>query len=225
MGIRITKVMGYGLTDLKVRKGKIVDSRINPEGMMFNKSYSTEGFSKWCAEKYESLKAGETLNGKIDFYLEMEAIKKHQKTRLLETVQCQTEFNSKILCITPISSLDQWYRHDDTIDYYEAGTKIRNKVKLLKHGIFPYDCLYMHRETKSPIQYELAAAFHRLEPEFKKERTLMAKLMGFKSQRDCEQNLALKVPSPIHMLCEYGKMFTDSDTVYRLKPMIYTFWC
>ena len=224
MGIRIKKAMGYGLTDLKVKNGNIVDPRINPEGMMFSRDYSTEGFSKWCAEKYESLKEGTALNGKIDFYLEMEWIRKHQNTRLSETVHCQTESNSKILCIIPMSSLDQWYRSDDPIDYYEAGD-VKNKVKLLKHGIFPYDCLYMHRETKAPIQYELAAAFHRLEPKLKKDRTLMAKLMGFKDLKDCEQNLSLKVPSSIHMLCEYSKIFTSPEVVYHLKPMIYTYWC
>ena len=59
MGIRIHKVMGYGLTNVVCKKEKIVDPRFNPQGYLRSDSERQE--EKWTFEKFKKL----TLPGKM----------------------------------------------------------------------------------------------------------------------------------------------------------------
>lgn len=227
MGLRIVKMMGYGLTDVKSSKEVIADPRINSNSVLLNwndsnvpKRWQVINYRKWLIEKSED----KDVIVKAEYLIESNWIKDHNGD-INRCLIWKPECNKKILCLMPMSSTDQWFRYDDPIDYYEENGTPRNKVKILPHGIFPYTGFFIHKQTKQAIESQLASAYFRLEKNLKKERLLFAKLMKFESLQDCEDNLISDIPNPLKMLCEYTRLFNDPDTVYQLKPMIYTYWC
>ena len=52
MGIRIYKTLGYGLTNVKTKKHKIIDKRINPQGYLMSYEDYEDCEDRWTLPKY-----------------------------------------------------------------------------------------------------------------------------------------------------------------------------
>ena len=105
-----------------------------------------------------------------------------------------------------------WYRYDDDIDYYSAHNEdnLENNIKIIPRGIHPHNSAYINRKTGERImrpmyRYE---SLDDLSEEFKMNRI----------------DIVPKIPEIIVEFCNVLRVFKNPLTVYRLKPMLFTWW-
>lgn len=163
MGIRIHKVLGYGLTDFK---GFDKDPRINPkfDYTSADDKYNATAFKEYFTQRYLELKdirektknpyareyglewncyfRNETYDKNIaDGYPQRDHIDAAKNGFYFYDSVCYDSFCEEsddpypICFTTPIYS--DWYRYDDIIDYYENSNE--DGVKLLNRPIYPHD--------------------------------------------------------------------------------------
>lgn len=146
MGIRVNKVIGYGLTDFTEN-----DSRFKhfdfykdiPKSDFIN--FLTHKTHEECNEFYVSFLIRHLKEMKSDFicfynfcFYELEDIA--EKIDL-----------SKVFCMVPINQSDQWIRHDDIIDYVEQPG-CSSDFKILR-SIYPYLGSVVDKISKKQIDY------------------------------------------------------------------------
>ena len=51
-----------------------------------------------------------------------------------------------------------------------------------------------------------------------------AELMGFSDVEAAKRMLVPRVPDEIELLCRWLCLFNNDNTIFELKPMIYTYW-
>lgn len=241
MGIRVTKVLGYGLTDVKTRKWDIADGRINRKSLLFD--YDSEAtfddYLEWLKAEYP------TDDRKMDnFSMDMWLFKEREKEDFdwrdktgawypQDLVHHGIEYMMKnVLLIRPLSCKD-WMRHDNPIDYIEETEKFRdnpdgsaNHVMMVPGGIFPYNGSFMNARTGERVKDGIT--LYRILT-WKGWDTLYnldsaAKDMGFNDGDDVRQNLVPVVPNEVRDLARWGKLFTNDDVWKQLRPMLYTYW-
>lgn len=198
MGIRVHKELGYGLVDLKVENFRIVDERINPEGILGEHGDRWES-EAWSREKYleyleqlayhpreKSTSNMELLNQgkKLPPYIEMFGEDANWDLNNLETnpgwspidsVVHQAEFGlPNVLLIIPPCEEKEWRRYDDPIDYVEE-TQLQvqvNRVVVLKQGLYPWDGLRMDSRSGKVFtgeEHQTLTLFRRLTLSLKAE--------------------------------------------------------
>lgn len=134
-----------------------------------------------------------------------------------------------------------WSRHDNIIDYYTVPSEmdggIKDSVQMLTHSnlprpIYPWDS-YVNRLTGKRVRMEggldLRAAVieHWIElgcKDRKKFKDLL-KGIGVKTMLSYQRDVVPFIPNIITEACELLQVFKDPLTVYRLKPMVYHYWC
>lgn len=222
MGIRINKVLGYGLNDLKKN-----DPRINPLGWFGNETSWLEQEELWTKERFLIY-----YKNHIEWPLYLGEIEKCFK--LHNTVIHNEEYGmSNVLCISPPWFKD-WSRYDDIIDYLEAGCSPRNKCKVLTYGIWPYVGRFTDLRTHTDAD-DFAREFwfnlNSAQKVKKKQREAhlllaekYAELMGFSDVEVAKRMLVPRVPDEIELLCRWLCLFNNDNTIFELKPMIYTYW-
>lgn len=140
----------------------------------------------------------------------------------------------------------EWFRHDDTIDYYLAPrgahgmedsiTPILGEQNL-PVCIYPYD-RYVDRRTGEPPKTGkftlgvLDRAFM-IETWAKSDKFPKARSKPFPKSSDLKDMTAISfqrdivpyVPNLIRELCGMLGVFRNPLTIHRLKPMVYRYWC
>lgn len=201
MGIRIHKVLGYGITDLKTKDGNktdkiIVDERINKNGFLMvdyeqREKWKVEDYLKYIIdhEKEDEYYDAEVLKGSITTRIIRRDFNKLKETvyNIDELVIYDWEYGMpQVVVFVPITHINDWTRYDDVIDYYDSinyGTgSIENEIKILSGGIFPYSSI--NSKTNKKI-----------------------------------------IPFEIRMLCKYLKIFVDDKYIDDLEPVLYSYWC
>lgn len=91
-----------------------------------------------------------------------------------------------------------WYRYDDIIDYIEAGRTMKDSVKLLNGGIYPHLSKVDIRTGKILTDKEI----ENIDPQY----------------------IANDIAPEILVFCRALNVFKDPLSVYKLKPMLYTYW-
>jgi hypothetical protein len=243
MGIRIHKVLGYGLERVKRGAGgEWNDLRINSKSKLFKygKSDKTQPF-------YDFLDA-KAQNGDHDAKMELILLKNaeaHEQKKSYphipiphETLSYQVE-SSRVspLVITPLLHVNEWKRSDDSIDYYQnfvtnPKTGMRDTVKLIHAGIYPYEGRYIDSRDGHLIDHEYKMVWQFLsedknsveESKRAEVRSETAIKMGFASSEEVDLYMKPSVPQSIINLAECYELFTNPLTVYQLEPMIYTWW-
>lgn len=179
MGIRIHKVLGYGLTNLQTDKKngwKITDPRINPNGIMGidyeerDERYGRQAFYKWLREKYEA--CGDDYSGdKLHLSWDMvEADHNHANSskRCGNPSDCFIHYGEyglpNVLTAVPYTCRwSDWYRFDNMIDYMEEGRGARgNRVVVYDDGLYPWIGQYWDVRTGEMKKGEVACAYRRL---------------------------------------------------------------
>lgn len=142
---------------------------------------------------------------------------------------------------TDLTSKD-WSRYDDIIDYIEANG-CESKVKLITDevgqscGIYPY-MSYANRKTGKdnkfyPVErWTLTSAFLKTRtvnnPSLKHinspEEYTSFEEAGVTNLIEWQRDIVPKPPGIIKYFCEFMNVFKNPLTVYRLKPMVYTYW-
>lgn len=244
MGIRVHKVLGYGLTDLKVDQDyELIDERINKNGFL------KDGFedylldNKSSVDKFLEFYKNET-DDKTDILasdylllkMKMDEIKQEKRDTIdiTECINHDREFGlHNVMTITPMSMIGgvrSWKRYDDEIDFHEETNehRQRNRVLKLPAGIFPWIGFY---ETKSGTKLadDGKVSYNTIAHHFKTTESLenkrgFAELLGYKGIDEAENDIIASIPEEVKMLCKYLKLFNRDDTIYELEPMLYVFW-
>jgi hypothetical protein len=242
MGIRIKRMLGYGLVDVKCEQYRIVDERFNPDSVLFaDYQEREEEFNK---EKYLAFCEKHSDGFEFDLILEiMELKKKDCRWDYYDSFKHDGEYGlPHVLCILPACCPD-WYQHDNIIDYYTANLeakKTRNycacSVEVMEDGIYPWNASFIDKRTGKRIDSVVACAFLRLvnaqrdaeaagKPKnLGYDMDVLAKVCGFESAAEAMEFMRPKVPDVIVNLCRFGKLFKDEATIRDLVPMLYTYW-
>ena len=146
MGIRIHKVLGYGLTNIGIENGIINDPRFSASSVIAGdfearEDYTNEGFLKFIEDK-KKLYNPESRTydfAWLNSYLK-DNLNKIDFTRLFIH---DAEYGlGNVFCCVPLMLFDQWYRYDDTIDYFESTCvktpRQANHVDVIKEPLYPF---------------------------------------------------------------------------------------
>jgi hypothetical protein len=249
MGIRIHKVMGYGITDLQTHKGYITDPRFNLQSVPFlnwdDDSEEPEddledatGYFKYIEALRKNRREGATmLDLGYDYYtLKRDLGKKHS---VLSSIVFNFEMGSpNTLCLVPVGQQDSWMRYDDPIDYEEEfirSSKKKSKNADLKPRVdlIPKDNLYPYSE------YDDIRTGERVKDENLRTVRSMIELnliegeqldsfinsqLGIASYEEFKQYIVPRTPQDLVDLVNYTKLLTDIKYIRDFKPMIYSYW-
>jgi hypothetical protein len=233
MGINVHKVIGYGLTDVKMRKRRggyshvLTDKRFDPSGYMYadwetkEEHWTVEGYRRFLKQwkKGRCITASADLDSFTFAALARKKPKPYYK-RFLDWDPCysvihQLEFGlPNVLVIVPFAFYPKWYRSDDTLDWCEETQEHeqQNRVLELPRGIYPYSDRYWDPRRKK---------LHIFGCEKPGERSL---LWHDIQRRLSNGTLRPAVPSEIQCLAEYLGIFKNPDDIHRLRPLLYVYW-
>lgn len=145
MGIRVCRVLGYGLADVgkgqfkkKGPKFRLNDTRFQEQSIIAGnneQNYTIEGFLEFL----ESKPPEETI---LDIHWLRESLKSKTKNRLHDCFTHQAEYGLKnVFIVVPFVQLQEWFRHDDMIDYVQEcylGKGPVNRVNLIQEALYPW---------------------------------------------------------------------------------------
>ena len=259
MGIRIHKALGWGLTNVKEGKFRIEDDRLNEEP---EEGWFTESQEKFLPfiEWFTKNKDGEVreIISEIDgvpakhccpSYGLLRWAKEFSETGKIKDLphynnfyHHQSEYGlPHVVQFTPLDYPD-WYRFDDTLDYYEAGCIAKSKVLDLtdRCGIYPYTSVIRHTDAPPIPQSAYKNDLIKLAEQHTKLQRIGPSLYNQLVGRwDKKAKPILKGEVLEYMLKWYRPAISDSVllythylkifknwklTVQELRPMIYTWW-
>jgi hypothetical protein len=235
MGIRIHKMIGYALTDVKVDQYEIVDKRFNLDVIKRLKGeaepeLNLKGYYKWVKKEVSLLTKPENYSDGRTLELQITNNLKGKAGDIYHHIIHDAEYgHPNVFCIIPLESAD-WNRHDDFLDYMEETTKSRKSLepyfKVFKNGIWPYNGIYMNKKTGERLTVKEEAAYNYLQRfknvAFDKDKPI--KELGDMTYRQVESLYKPMVPYSIRNFCEYLKIFKKPETVFSLKPIMYVYW-
>lgn len=212
MGIRVHKVLGYGIA--KVKKELNEDYR---QAYKLKK----EDFIEFISNKIIDF-GDDPL--KDSFSLKL--MKKDLEEK--DWSPHNSMFYEDETIVFTIPGQKDLHRHDDLIDYYQENCTPRNKVKKIKWGIYPYMSSYIWKETGERI----------LKDEYYKVHYVVQSLggicedylhqhleqAGFSSVEDFYSKVGVYIPQQIRTFCEFTNIFKDNKTINYLESMLFTFW-
>ncbi len=223
MGIRITKVLGYALTDVEIKNNQLADERINFDQTKDDRSL--DSFLKFCNSQDDIIDferqifKGCLITGNIDDCV----------TFNLE------DSENNILMFTPHTSFNTWIRHDDIIDYMEAvnNGEMCNQYINLPFGIFPWISSFQDinglRFTndnipKAKIVHEIIRNYYSKERNIRQLNILISHLERYKTIDEAISNIFPIIPKEVIYLCKFLNIFKEESTIYQLRPILYTYW-
>ena len=232
MGVRVHKIMGYGLTDVKTREYRIADGRINRNSKLFN-GYDLEigDYISYLESKFDKSNF-DTYSLDLSILSSKDTKENNRKYSMREGLFWNGEYGMKnVLVLKPICC-DDWYRYDDSIDYVEETYKWSsdkdaqsNHVRVLKYGLYPWSGTFMNAKEGERVR-EGIDFIHAKRPNLRPFYNVdeLAQKLGFENEADADLNLVPLVPYEIRSLAEYGNLFTNDEVWRQLRPMIYTYW-
>lgn len=265
MGIRITKCLGYALTDFEYDKDKweatdprIDTSLLNGEGIF---DLVVE-FSEWAVsdpERAETYMVEEMGLSSTDAMLTRMTLSEVPKNFHHDALTLAPEYGySSVLLFQPLVA-KEWTRYGDIIDSYEVSlidpakryeTKVVDFLEEGISGIYPYDgFMYRYPDRETPEKFlkpdeELTEdERERLETndvgirQGKMRERLYKAMMSagvIETSEDPEGTRAFQehlrtdwgceIPPQILLFAHWSNIFTDFNTVYRLRPVLYIYW-
>ncbi|MBD3004868.1 hypothetical protein [Streptomyces sp. 5-10] len=229
MGIRINKVLGYGLTDVRVEgQWRIADPRVNSNSHLLTHVEPEQSYLSYLAELAEG--------GDFDAELEEGMLRMAGERGAVSFDVCtwDAEYGlPNVLVVRPADS-PQWHRRDDPIDYEEECAKpggTEPRITPTVGGIFPYSGLHMDTRTGERIQDTTVNTWRQVingkagsDEERSKILDMLAQVMGYENNAEAEQFIAPWVPDDVRRICTWGGLFTSPEVCFQLRPMIYTYW-
>lgn len=229
MGIRINKVIGYGLDDVATENGAISDPRINPDSPLLT-GIDDGGDDYWtflgkAAEAGDETARNDLLMMKM--FTDQEA-----DTRWLVTHQAEYGLPN-VLVVRPVG-FPNWRRHDDPIDYQEEVLRDDHpdpRVVRPLGGLYPFDGLHMDVRTGERIGGTMVNTWRRAASSTSKNEEnrlavldLLARGLGYADHDEAERFVAPFVPHEVRHVCAWGKLFTSKEVCFQLRPLIYAYW-
>ena len=237
MSVRITKCIGYALTDLKEN-----DERIDLSKW---KGKSIRGYRKFLAQKMEQ-STDTSERSAISMEMDDKVFKSSQYS--CDCVIHPDDLKN-VLCIISPCALHEWYKHDDLIDYcYDYATAVGTKSYFLKlpNGIPPYNDSFMWAKTGKRLNKEIGRdylniriAIHNFLQSANRSNTYFKYVNVKELLKPCEieefeKTLGIDlnelhteivpfVPDFVRWFCEYTEIF-NGDSINDLRPIHLTYW-
>jgi hypothetical protein len=227
MGIRIHRVLGYGLTDLVPK-----DPRVNWDSPLLAGEASARDYYSWLEARREA--SPETFRFSMDW-----AMLRHDGAeacgRWPWAVHDSEYGLPEVLVVRPATMTD-WSRYDDTIDYMTETYPWRedsqsNHVQVFAHGPFPFNGSYMDKRDGRRLP-DLVFPWWQIQNSRQRDPDqdalgaldVFSLEMGFAGHAEAKENIVPEVPDEIRDLAEFGQLFTKPDVWLQLRPVLYTYW-
>jgi hypothetical protein len=234
MGIRVHKLLGYGLTDVKTDETtghRITDARINSNSSALNwEAPSISEYREWLEARSKT--------GDIETDVELSMLLRPEPNErgldLEDAVTHNGEFGlPNVLVISP-PTFRSWSRFDDMIDWIEESylrnptEPQTNRVEALRHGIYPF-IGYMDSRTGEKVDDVIFNWIRATNPEARRpfngpELDILAQAAGFEDNGDAWANVAPIVPNDVKNIAQFLMLFTDDSVLLQLRPVLYTYW-
>lgn len=216
MGIRVQKMLGFGLTNVKPQ-----DPRINWNSCAFTyEKYPATSYLGWLPQ--HGLRGSGELNLLTSLKIEFD---------VHDLVAYDPEYGlENVLCISP-SWLKDFRRRDDTMDWVEE-TYIRSPqnengvswVKKLPDAMHPFNGSYMDARTGKRFGWEIMdwVRFRNM----KVSQVILDESLQVAglTHKEAKRYVVPLVPDEIRNVAAYCGLFTDGDVWKQLRPMLYCWW-
>ncbi len=247
MGIRIHKVIGYGMNDIE---DSVNDPRFNKAGYFGTEVYERE--DAFTDDGYDAhikkiLDDGAGLHDLTIMAMERTKAQKENKAgdmvydykdSIDNCITYDDEYGmASVMVFTPPYWSKNWNRYDDIIDYYdpthsEADGSPGQGYQLTNRPIYPFES-YNDCRTTPPVRLnnEEQSVFIQARNARNDNRSYSQTMTDHAVEKmnfvDEEQMLEMVnpiIPRELVELLKYLKVFNDEADIYRLKPMIYWYW-
>ena len=241
MGIRINKVLGYGLTDVKTtgKYNEILDDpRLNPKGYFAmhtedqEEKFTDAGFDAFLDENKED--PDDIVNDlSVLRHLrdrEREENTHNYRTGISHRLIYDSEFGlPNVMVFQPPVFGSDWSRYDDIIDYYDPQQQAEDGgcglgYHMINRAIYPFESFCDHREN--PPAVLKGNDWHHYIDAKNSERMVeyALKELGFETEEEMHQMIHPMIPKELIALLKYCKVFAKDEYIYQLRPMIYWYW-
>lgn len=236
MGTRLTKKLGWALTDLQCdEQGYITDPRVNADAV----GGGTDEFGSRYLEYLKALRDAEAENSDpwFDLMMTIGMVEEAVKTdgHLPWPVVRPFEGGLRnVLLVQPVGY--NWSRHNDPIDVAEENVlhpdTLGGRIVPMEYGIYPFEGLYMDSRTGRRLDSTVKRLIDRLTTvwteenadRFRSAAEHLAKAIGFESADDALEHIAPIVPPDVHYVISWLDLFTGPDVWLRLRPVLYAYW-
>lgn len=222
MGIRITKVIGYGL-----RLSENDDRILN-----FDYQCKTLGnFEDWVLQNYEECKSVYRKISNFPFNSWIPLKKQYRKIHIRDMILSNMDDPdaSAVVIINPQLNITEASRYDNLIDYYESGGILENKILDL-YGIFPYSTVELKPGVVPPefITNDKMRLWLFENMDSNNFYQLLSDTPQFSDQETVDffkNSFRPLIPMWVVILAYYTNLLKDFDkTMHDFRPMIFTFW-
>ena len=241
MGIRINKVLGYGLTNVKT-KGEyneiLDDSRINPHGFFAmraedkEENFSDEGFDAYLDAHAED--PDDVMNdlSVLRHLRERERLDKphNYRTGIFHRLIYDSEFGMpNVMVFQPPVFGSEWSRYDDMIDYYDPQQQADNGgcgmgYTMIDRALYPFESFCDHRHNPPTVLKGNDWHWYIDAKNSPRMVEYALKELGFATEEEMHAQINPMIPNELIALLRYCKVFTKDEYIYQLRPMIYWYW-
>lgn len=239
MGIRLSKRLGWGFTDVQYENGHITDPRISvSSSLLMPPDEVGPGYLGYL----EALRDAEheESDAWFDVMMSIAMVKdaaKHDGSLPWPVVWLPEGGLQNVLLIQPVG-FSRWSRYDDPIDVAEEyalhADPLGGRVVPLPYGIFPFEGLYMDSRDGRKLDSTAKRTIDRLldngteggEVRLERRRAAdhLARAIGFTDAGQAREHIAPVVPSDILNVISWLNLFNGPDCWRQLRPMLYVYW-
>jgi hypothetical protein len=250
MSHRIQKTLGYGFSDIVPNDPRFSKRYLDKNGIFDYKLIENivkdddGGFLKHL-ERYGTGDSRTKSKLFTDFGWTLSDLKRTDSEILLDVFDFILEGSSygleNVFMMKPLFGHKNWSRFNDIIDGYES---LKNKQLLGVVTVFRWNALYPYL---SFVDAENGEAFADIFPAIRMINGKLDKGIDLRNNPEClrdskldmlgygsagkydtyaeyEKNVFSKVVESIVEFCNYFEIFKKNNTVYRMTPMLYTYW-
>jgi len=241
MGIRIHKVLGYGLTNVIANKDRWDygdDPRFDKTGFLFNEfdgGFTVEGFKQHLMACVYAMDDDDLDRFELRMLIRnLEDPDKKYKFDLYDSIKHDMEMGmDNVICFVPPSQFRSWVRYDDTLDYYDPTNRsddggIKESLVKIDRALYPWEW-YMNIKELPPTrltstQYSHYNSLRNHGFDKLVETYSLYESMGIDNKEELTTMIVPIIPLELVELLKYLKIFVDERCIYQIRPMIYGWW-
>lgn len=240
MGLKINKVLGYGLLDVKSNGYNVDDDRFLFQSMPEHLySIDEREFLNWFMQNQEECisvlasfnrtKEDTVCNGFALRWMNRDIKDGFKKPEHHTPLTYDGDYGLPNVMVFNAMEYKDWIRRDDTIDYYESGCSPQNNAYVLPNscGIYPHLGMYPKCGVSIPADVSMTypispSLYNQLTGEWDNKQSPLAE---GKMLEHFLNDYRPDIPDSIILMAyRYGFLNDWKRTLCELRPMIYIYW-